>query len=491
MTPPQGPRLDSWKAIADYLGRNVRTVTRWYVERGLPVHHVPGGKRSHVFAFAGELDAWLLNHTLAPPFVSSSSPATHMHGPAEPALPVSVVPSPVSAYHAGITTAYVGGEQATQVLAFRRFRLPSLRWRIALFAGCLLAAAAAVSLALHPNDSHAAEIFAIKYDVDTLVAANPEGRTLWTHRYQNSIFTNYFVNRGEGAIPVRIADFFRNGNREVAAIVPLHKGPDPEQRNSCELDFFSSHGDLLWKYFPTRKFQFGAHELSGPWFFQDLLVSQSDSQTALWATAGHHTWGDSFVSQIDPRNGQATLRFVNTGVLYRLNEVKTDSGTFLLAGGFNNEWDGGSLAIINENRPFAASPQTAGTRHHYDSCPPGAPDYYFVFPRSEINRISSVYEDPILDIQIFNEGIQVRKFERLSKGGENIIYVFSKQPPFTLLSVLYDSDYDMLHKQWSAEGKISHSLQDCPERLHPPPIRLWTSSGGWTELRQPPSSAAE
>lgn len=248
---------------------------------------------------------------------------------------------------------------------------------------------------------------------------------------------------------------------------------------------------LDWKYSPRVTFRFGTHELSGPWFFQDLFVSQSNSQTALWSTAGHHLWGDSFVSQIDPSNGHATLRFVNTGILYHLNELQTSSGNFLLAAGFNNEWDGGSLAITNENRPFASSPQTPGTRHYCDTCPPGAPDYYFVFPRSEINRISSVYEDPILDIQIFNEGIQVRKFERLGKGGENIIYVFSKQPPFTLLSVLYDSDYDMLHKKWSGEGKIPHSLQDCPERLHPPPIRLWTPSGGWTEVRQVRSSALQ
>ena len=302
---------------------------------------------------------------------------------------------------------------------------------------------------------------------------------------------NYFTARPIPVQPFRIADFLHDGNREAAAIVPLSSGPNPDRTTHCELDFLSSKGDLLWQYSPEVTFQFGTHQLSGPWFFQDLFVSQSDSQTTLWATAGHHTWGDAFVSQIDPRTGKAALRFVNTGVLYHLNEVKTDSGIFLLAGGFNNEWDGGSLAIINENRPFAASPQTPGTRHHCDSCPPGVPDYYFVFPRSEINRLSGVYEDPIFDVGVFNEGVQVRKYERLSKGGENIIYVFSKQPPFKLLSILYDSAYDMLHKKWSAEGKLSHPLENCPERLHPLPIRLWTPSAGWTEIHVPPATSAQ
>jgi TolB-like protein/Tfp pilus assembly protein PilF len=52
-------RLDSWKSIADYLGRSVRTVVRWADERGLPIHRVPGGKRHAVFAYSNELDSWL------------------------------------------------------------------------------------------------------------------------------------------------------------------------------------------------------------------------------------------------------------------------------------------------------------------------------------------------------------------------------------------------------------------------------------------------
>ena len=35
---PRGDRLDSWKAIATYLKRDVRTVQRWERKEGLPVH---------------------------------------------------------------------------------------------------------------------------------------------------------------------------------------------------------------------------------------------------------------------------------------------------------------------------------------------------------------------------------------------------------------------------------------------------------------------
>ena len=62
----KGRRLDSWKAIALYLDRDVRSVQRWEHERGLPVYRVPGLKGGAVFAYAGELDAWLLSGGIGP-----------------------------------------------------------------------------------------------------------------------------------------------------------------------------------------------------------------------------------------------------------------------------------------------------------------------------------------------------------------------------------------------------------------------------------------
>ncbi len=53
-------KLETWKEIANYVGRDLRTVMRWEKERSLPVHCIPGGGRRAVFAFRSEIDAWLL-----------------------------------------------------------------------------------------------------------------------------------------------------------------------------------------------------------------------------------------------------------------------------------------------------------------------------------------------------------------------------------------------------------------------------------------------
>jgi len=51
--------LNSWKEIAAYLGRGVRTVQRWERELRLPVHRIGKGKRSPVYSTVAELKFWI------------------------------------------------------------------------------------------------------------------------------------------------------------------------------------------------------------------------------------------------------------------------------------------------------------------------------------------------------------------------------------------------------------------------------------------------
>src|ERR1700681_4067091 len=49
-------RLDSWKDIAVYLGREVRTVQGWEKNEGLPIHRHQHARQGSVYAFKSELD---------------------------------------------------------------------------------------------------------------------------------------------------------------------------------------------------------------------------------------------------------------------------------------------------------------------------------------------------------------------------------------------------------------------------------------------------
>jgi len=77
---PERDRLDSWKEIAVYLGREVRTAQRWEKREGLPIHRHIHEKASSVCAFKHEIDAWLHSRNWAAsepaPKKDCSEPAT-------------------------------------------------------------------------------------------------------------------------------------------------------------------------------------------------------------------------------------------------------------------------------------------------------------------------------------------------------------------------------------------------------------------------------
>ena len=56
--------LNSWKEVASYLGRGVRTVQRWEQELSLPVRRPRGKSRSAIIALRSELDEWLQRASL-------------------------------------------------------------------------------------------------------------------------------------------------------------------------------------------------------------------------------------------------------------------------------------------------------------------------------------------------------------------------------------------------------------------------------------------
>jgi len=51
--------LTSWKDIARYMGKGVRTVQRWELDFGLPVRRAEGSNKKAVLARPRDLDAWV------------------------------------------------------------------------------------------------------------------------------------------------------------------------------------------------------------------------------------------------------------------------------------------------------------------------------------------------------------------------------------------------------------------------------------------------
>ena len=74
---PEAAVFSSWKEIAVYLAKGVRTVQRWEHEYGLPVRRCANGaKKSGVIAAPREIDAWVQ----ARPFQNDANIRTDLDG---------------------------------------------------------------------------------------------------------------------------------------------------------------------------------------------------------------------------------------------------------------------------------------------------------------------------------------------------------------------------------------------------------------------------
>ncbi len=74
--PGTADRLDSWKEIAAYVGKGIRTVQRWERTEQFPIRRLGQDRVGPVFAYRSEIDAWWRER--------SSRPPSEMDGEAEP-----------------------------------------------------------------------------------------------------------------------------------------------------------------------------------------------------------------------------------------------------------------------------------------------------------------------------------------------------------------------------------------------------------------------
>jgi tetratricopeptide (TPR) repeat protein len=148
-SPRANRRLDTWKEIGAFFGRDERTVKRWETTRGLPVHRVPGAGRANVYAYTGELAEWLHGSKIgAENDAEANSDA--MNGVAadlegETSAETEVQTRVAANEGAGFVDRRVGERRSAGQLLPRWRNLPAERY-VAIFVAVLVAALLAVTV---------------------------------------------------------------------------------------------------------------------------------------------------------------------------------------------------------------------------------------------------------------------------------------------------------------------------------------------------------
>jgi hypothetical protein len=456
MAPPPPARLDGWKAVAEYLGRDSRTLQRWRDERGLPIHRVPGAKGGTVFAYTSELDAWL--HPAPVAKNGDSTPPTDLkpfsHSPSnervEVAPDIQLPPAKPSSWRVSMRHV-VGSAVVFGVIAFGT-------------AGWVKS----------NSPPPAAAIERVEVKGHSLVALDTNEQQVWTFTPPSLSGPAAHGTRATEAFPV---DLDADGRREVIAVVRVISKPDLELGGTYAL---SADGAMLWSFAPDLAFRFDRTNFEGPWRIRQWLIPSPGEP--IWISFIHQTWWPSFVVTLNGI-GVPTLRFVNSGHIEALGRLKTSRGDLVLAGGTNNEYGAASLAILAEQSAPSTSPHDNGLWQVCDRCPREGPSSYFLFPRSELNIAAATernfvhsftpYDDGSVDVTVREQGTPPLR----------AVYHFSSD--LRPESIAMSDAYWDAHAQLWKSGAINHSAEQCPLRRDGVTIRVWDAESGWRDVAVP------
>ncbi len=465
MPATQLPKLDGWKEIAAYLGRDVTTAIRWEGERRLPVHRVPGGKRSAVYAYPHEIDEWL-------------------NGGSEPD------PDRLRATGDKVGAA-AGGLAATASPLAQESRATPSRRRAVIWAAVIAAVIVVVlvveamqrgSDALRPRAAKSGVtparglVASVEFRRSEIAALDAEGRELWRHSSDAQIDEKGMAMRPSPRYA--ITDLDGDGTSEIVASIVRWVTPGAKQD---ELLCFSREGRVLWRLQLDDVISFRGGTFGPPWAEGHVVAYHVDGETRIaWSQNSAPFW-PSVLTVLDA-DGRRLSKFVHSGSIYALAAFEGSEGPLILGGVVSNSNRAAGLFVLDGRAATGHSSEPAGSAYECLGCPPGQPLRYFLFPPSEITVARGRPYNTPLGISGARESFEVATIELDDDSSQaQLRFTFSHE--FDLLRAHPDDGSWPAHEQLERVGKLDHSVASCPMFRVPPPVRAWDAVNGWRDLK--------
>ena len=430
-------RLDSWKAIAAYLDRDIATVRRWEKSLGLPVRRVSGSGRGHsVFAFTDEIDEWLKTSSL--PDVPDTPGSSISQATAEPA------PSGPSG-------------------------LPGVRWRV-LIPGATLVIAAIGALWAAGRPAMDVRDLRFRTTPSGITALDTNGRERWHHAFPAGDKTT-LLDRDE---PLRVA---LDGDPAVYIATSMASTRDSIGKGGLLTWLDAMNGKVRGSFFFDDEVSVQGRRYGVPWAITSFSIDGSSGSHRI-AVAGHHwTWDPGLVTVLDEHWNRLGT-FVHAGWIETVRWLGSDR---LLVGGYSNPHEGGMVAILDPSRLDGQGPEPPGTPSHCESCGPVAALRMAVMPRTEVNLVTkSRFNRAVIELtpdRVIVSTIEAEAPDNGIHGAIAGVYEFSRS--LDLISAKFNDQYWAMHRTLEEQGRLDHTREQCPDRDGPRHIRLWDPATGW------------
>ncbi len=422
-------RLNSWKEIAAYLGKGVRTVQRWETQMGLPVRRLGREGGEIVYALKSEIDAWILR--------GDRSTATDL--PRE------------------------GSEAPPPPPAATRSAFPRWAWSLLLLVGLvglgmsLAQRRGALGAENLPNPVGAA------FEGGLLRAWDSQGRVLWKTRIvalsDARLDTRVDSDPARTLTRIAVEDLDGDGANEVLLIAVTASG------SGDSLRVFNADGSARFSHVPGRPVTFGS--VAYPGFNANALYVLRDvgGNPALWVTSAHASYFPSLLQRISP-SGQVLSEYWSNGHIRSIRPATIRGRPFLLVGSYNNERHGGSLAFLDLAHPSGTAPAEKADYRCMD-CADGEPAEFLVFPATDLlNETTQFQGAAVVDdaritgkdellVSVFQTSTNVPGEARLMEGAIN--YTLSVED-LSFRGVLPGWSYLAIHKAFERAGRVDHAF---------------------------------
>lgn len=414
--------LRSWKEIAAYLGVDIRTCYRWENDRGMPVHRAEAGeKKSPVFAYKRELDAW---------FAETFQNTHHIE----------------------------------ELRRSRRL----LGWVIGVPAVLVVAGALYYFLSLRPPRQPAD----FRIEGSVFVALDKRQRELWRNdlgvedlRLEGFYRDNFQVMHPEQPyiLPMLvIRDIDADGGVEVLFALTRTANRGGEGTLIC----WDRRGRERWRFQAGRELRspnkhFGPDYRIGGFYCHDL---DGDGRQEIVVESFYASDWPCQLAVLDPA-GRMTGEFWNSGYLrgLSLHDINADNRDELIIGGVNNEYRGGCLIVFDTANVHGGSPQSG--EFVLEGIGPGSMLYYVRTPYTDVSQGVRAAVDGIRRVDIMtNDWIE-------ANATADLTYDFDFR--LKCEQVIPGHSFMMNHYELMRAGAISSVLDDAYKADLISEIRYW------------------
>ena len=403
--------LTSWKEIAAYLDRDVRTCVRWEQRYGLPVHRLGRDSKAKVFAYTDEIDRWLQERSAL------------ADAPVEP------------------------------VIRHRRWFHPVA----GVFALAGLAAAAYFLFFSRTGPAN------FRIEGSVLIIVDKHGHDLWSYDTKrkdlldDATYRDHFQIRSHSTTYqpmwpyIAIHDLNGDGRKEVLLSIKTRSEIDEGL-----LVVLDDKGHELWSYPVGRALTFGGKPFPFEYriFGFDVDDFDDDGRPEVLVVSFQKLDWPCQVVLLDAA-GRLKGEYWNAGYIMDadLGDVDLDGRKELILAGVNNEYARGCLAVFKPGQLRGMSPQISD-EFRSPQLGPGGQSVYVLFPRCDVETAMHVQGDPVNYFWLHKTG-------GLDAESTEAHIIYRLDASLTCRYVTLSHPFKNLHAEFVKEGRISSTADDA------------------------------